>query len=410
MAKSKGKFSFNDIVGLTDGLIKKTSITRETEKTAQERGTVGTGIYVLNAAMCGDIYGGIPDNRITVLGGESGVGKSFLCYNICRQAQEDGYSIIYIDTEFAIELDQLPNYGIDTSEDKFMLIRNNVIEDLKIFTTQLLDNLKEQKEAGKDIDKFLFIVDSVGQLGSRKEVEDAKSGKEKADMTKAKALASYFRIIGSDMSSLSIPMVCTNHTYKTLDLFPQDKMKGGNGLFYSASNIAFLTKAKLKNTADMDDLDIGQSGLVVTAKMVKNRMVKPKKVKFEISFVSGCNPFIGLDYWCNGDNFEKVGVAKGKMVVDKSTGEEYFKEGGNRWYVRHLGKHIPKDSFFSAEVFNKGVLDALRPIIKETFEYKSVTELNEMQSRIEKAKGELDDDIEDATNISTSDLFDEDED
>lgn len=141
-------------------------------------------------------------------------GKSFLCYNICREAQKVGYSIIYIDTEFAIELDQLPGYGLDTSEDKFMLIRNNVIEDLKIFLTQMLDNLREQKNNGVEIDKFLIVLDSVGQLGSRKEVEDAKSGKEKADFTKAKALASLFRITSSDLGDLSIPLIATNHTYK----------------------------------------------------------------------------------------------------------------------------------------------------------------------------------------------------
>lgn len=227
--KTKGSFTFKDITGLTDGILKKnkTSIKRETEKTASNRTFVGTGIYALNAAISSDIYGGIPDNRITVLAGESGVGKSFLCYNICREAQKDGYSIIYIDTEFAIELDQLPGYGLDTSEDKFMLIRNNVIEDLKIFLTQMLDNLREQKNNGVEIDKFLIVLDSVGQLGSRKEVEDAKSGKEKADFTKAKALASLFRITSSDLGDLSIPLIATNHTYKTLDLYPQDKMKGG---------------------------------------------------------------------------------------------------------------------------------------------------------------------------------------
>ena len=402
MAKKKGKFSFNDIVGLTDGLIKKTAITRETEKTAQQRTTLSTGIYVLNAALSGDIYGGIPDNRISVFAGESGVGKSFLCYNICRKAQEEGYSIIYIDTEFAIELDQLPNYGIDISEDKFMLIRNNVIEDLKIFTTQLLDNLKEQSSAGNEIDKFLIVLDSVGQLGSRKEVEDAKAGKEKADMTRAKSLASYFRIINSDLGMLGIPYICTNHTYKSQDLFPKDIMKGGQGLFYSASVISFLSKAKLKNTSEMDDLDLGQSGLIVTAKMMKNRMAKPKKVKFEISFSSGCNEFVGLDYWCEPENYDQVGVCKGKMVGDK------FVPGGNRWYVRHLEKHVPKDSLFTKEVFTKEVLDALRPIIQDEFRYKSITEINEVQKRLESVK--LDDD-DDYDNLSSSSLFDdEDED
>lgn len=401
MAKKKGSFSFNDIVGLTDGLIKKTAITRETVKTAQERSTLSTGIYVLNAAISGDIYGGIPDNRVSVFAGESGVGKSYLCYNICRKAQEQGYSIIYIDTEFAIELDQLPGYGIDISEDKFMLIRNNIIEDLKVFTTQLLDNLKDQKDQGNEIDKFLIVLDSVGQLGSRKEVEDAKSGKEKADFTKSKAIASYFRIINSDIGMLGIPYICTNHTYKSMDLFPKDIMKGGNGLFYSASVISFLSKAKLKNTAEMDDLDLGQSGLIVTAKMMKNRMAKPKKVKFEISFSSGCNEFVGLDYWCEGENFETVGVCKGKMVGDK------FVPGGNRWYVKHLDKHVPKDSLFTKEVFTKEVLDALRPIIKDEFRYKSITEIDEIQKRLENSKMNNEDEDEDYENLSSSSLFDD---
>lgn len=402
MAK-KGNFNFKDIVGLTDGLIKKTSILRETEKTSTERGTIGTGIYVLNAALSSDIYGGISDNRITTIGGESGVGKSFLCYNICKQAQSEGYSIIYIDTEFSIELDQLPGYGIDISEDKFMLIRTNVIEDLKIFTTQLLDSLKEQKNENKEIDKFIIILDSVGQLGSRKEIEDAKSGKEKADMTKAKALASYFRIINSDLGYLQIAMVCTNHTYKSLDLFPKDVMKGGTSLFYSSSAIAFLSKAKLKD-GNEDELDTGQSGIVVTAKMVKNRMAKPKKVKFEISFVSGCNPFTGLDYWCTSDNFDTVGIAKGKMNGD------VFVPGGNRWYVKHLGTHVATANLYSDKVFTKEVLDALQPIIKEYFKYKSITEIEEINKRLEDAKGDISEKELFGDDITSSQLFDDDDD
>jgi RecA/RadA recombinase len=401
MAKNKKGFNFSDITDLTQNLIKKTSIVHETAQSAAERKTIGTGVYILNAVLSGDIMGGIADNRITVFAGESGVGKSFLCYNICAQAQKEGYGVIYIDTEHAIDLDQLPNYGIDIHPDKFMLVRSNVIEDMKIFTTQLLDKLKEQKQDGNEIDRFIFVLDSVGMMGSRKEIEDAKSGKEKADMTKAKALASYFRIITSDLSALGIPMICTNHTYKTLDLFPQDKMKGGNGLFYSASSIAFMTKAKLK-TGEIDDMDIGQSGLLLTIKMVKNRMVKPKRVKMELSFASGSNPFSGLDTWCTPENFDKVGIAKGKMVGDE------FVPGGNRWYVRHLGKHVKTANLHSKLVFNDDVLKALRPIIKDYFRYKSVTELQEIENALINAKGEMNDDEYDnlTSDLSTDKLFD----
>ena len=235
MAKQKGVFSFKDIGGLTNGIIKKMPIQHETIKSSQSRGTIGTGIYVLNAAISSDIYGGIPDNRITVFGAPSGTGKSFLCYSIAKQAQAKGLGVIYIDTEYAIELDQLPGYGIDIDEEKFMLIRTNVIEDVKVMLTQLLDGLKEQKEAGNEVQKFIIFIDSVGQLGSRKEVEDALVGKEKADFTKAKALASLFRIINSDLGYLGIPLVCTNHTYQCVT--GETKVMLADGTFKEIKNI-----------------------------------------------------------------------------------------------------------------------------------------------------------------------------
>lgn len=400
-------FSFKDIVGLTDGIIKKSAIMREDPTKEVKRNFIGTGIYVLNAAFSGDIYGGISNNRISVFFGDSGVGKSFLCYNICRVAQSQGYSVIYIDTEFSIEIDQLPGYGIDIDEDKFMLLRNNVVEDLKIYLTQMLDQLKKEKQAGKHIGKFMIVLDSVGQLASRKEVEDANSGKEKADFTKAKALASFFRIINSDLGYLEIPMICTNHAYDPMEMYALPEMKGGKGLRYTASSIAYLSKAKLKEEDQMDDLDLGQSGIIVTAKLVKNRLAKPKKVKFEISFVSGCNAYVGLDYWLTPENFEAVGICKGKMEDGK------FKAGGNRWYVRHIGKHVPGDELFTSKVFTKEVLDALRPIIKEYFRYKSLTEIDEVNKRLQEGKALLDDNDDDellASNIDSSNLFDTDED
>jgi hypothetical protein len=190
-----------------------------------------------------------------------------------------------------------------------------------------------------------------------------------------------------------------------MDMFPQDKMKGGEALFYSASSIGFLSKAKLKE-GEVDDLDLGQSGIVVTCKMMKNRLAKPKKVKFEISFVSGCNPYIGLDFWLDEDTFDQVGIAKGKWDEKTKT----FIPGGNRWYVGHLGKHVATAQLFTPMVFTKEVLDNLRPIIKEYFKYKSITELNEINSRLEAAKGEITDKELYGEDVSAEKLFDNDED
>lgn len=402
MAKKAGKaFSFSDVVSMTDGIIKKTSILRHDDKKYKtQRNSISTGIYVLNAAISADMYGGIPNNRISVFAGDSGVGKSFLCYNIARNAQEEGYKIIYIDTEFAIEKDQLPNYGLDVSDDNFMLLQCNVIEDLKIFMTQMLDGLKEQHFAGVEIPKMLIFIDSIGQLASRKEIDDAKKGAEKADMTRAKALGSFMRIINADLGMLNIGLVCTNHTYDSMDLYPKKVMKGGQGLFYSASVISFLSKAKLKDES-MDDLDMGQSGILVTAKMTKNRLAKPKKVKFEISFVSGSNPYTGLDFWCTPENFEEVGICKGKMVGDT------FVPGGIRWFVRHMGKHVATKNLFSKQVFTKEVLDGLAPILHEYFKYRNVNEQSDFDELEDQADSFDNDDV--VNNLGTS-LFGDDDD
>lgn len=217
MAKTtkKKEFSFSDLDAILGKATDKTAIKIEDSSNIRPTKCIQTGIYILNALLGKSILtGGIQDNRITVLAGESATGKSYLCYNIIREAQKEDIMIFYIDTEFAIEIPNLPKYGIDTAPDKFKLIRTNVVEDIKIFLTKFLDSIKEKVEEGYDAPKIMIILDSVGNMASRKEIEDALSGKEKADMTRAKALASLFRIISSDLGYLGISMLVTNHTYK----------------------------------------------------------------------------------------------------------------------------------------------------------------------------------------------------
>jgi len=94
------------------------------------------------------LKGGVATNRISVFAGESGAGKSFMCYSCAKHAQKAGYSVIYIDTEQAIDLEDLPKYGVDNSLDKFRLIRSNKVEDINMVLSQLIDDLKSQKMSG----------------------------------------------------------------------------------------------------------------------------------------------------------------------------------------------------------------------------------------------------------------------
>jgi recombination protein RecA len=247
------KFEFSKVGTILDNIAKSVSI--HIDKDFREKTYISTGNYVLNAALSGSLFGGIGDQGISVFGGPEASGKTFLALNIMREAQKKGYSVIYIDTEHAINRADLSKYNIDNSPEKFIIIRGNQVEELNVTLTTLIDELKKAKLDGYELPKQIWALDSLGQLSSKKSKEDLLKGDIKADVgNKAKAIGSLFVSITADINYLQIPLVVNNQTYETMEMFSQTIMKGGRQLYYSANNITFLTKAKLKEGSD--DLDI----------------------------------------------------------------------------------------------------------------------------------------------------------
>lgn len=406
MAKKSSKkgFSFSKVGDLLDNISKNVPI--QIEKEVKEKKFIDTGVYLLNAALSSNmIDGGVQHGKIFTLAGDSGTGKSFIALSIAKNALDNGIGVIYIDTEYSFNLDDLPKYGIENDPDKFKLVRSNKVEDINILLTQLLNSLKEEKVKNGDIDPFLIVLDSVGQMSSNKELNDLADGKIKVDMTRAKALAALFRSINSDLGYLDIPMVVCNHVYlEQGSLYPQQILKGGKALVYSSSVIGMMSKAKLKSGQE-DDMDLGASGIVVTFKTVKNRLAKPKKIKFEISFVSGMNKYTGLDAFCRPEFYDQIGIAKGKEVVDKETGEITFQPGGTRWYVRHLGKSVFTKQLFTPEIFTPEVLKAMEPILNDYFRYKSIDEVEDVAKELDSAIQDDTNGFEDMGDMDASDLF-----
>ena len=398
--EEKNSFSFTKIGDILSNITKSVPVIIQSE--IREKKFISTGVYLLNAALSADMLGGgIQHGKIFTVAGDSGTGKSFIALSIARHAQKSGMGVIYIDTEYSIELADLPKYGVDNSPEKFKLINGNKVEEINILLTQLLDSLKEEKMKRGEIEPFLIVLDSVGQMSSNKEKEDLISGNIKVDMTRAKALAAMFRSINIDLGYLGIPMVVCNHVYlEQGSMYPQEILKGGKALVYSSSVIGMMSKAKLK-TQEEDEMDLGASGIVVTFKTAKNRLAKPKKIKFEISFIHGMNPYTGLDAFCRPEFYQEIGIAQGKEEVDKSTGEITFKPGGHRWFVRHLDKSVTTKQLFSPTVFTDEVLQRMAPIVNGYFKYKSFDEMQEFEEEFSKLEESMDEfrDISDADEL-----------
>lgn len=387
-AAKKGVFSISDLDTYLTKDVNPHGSLIEDNKYVNNQTFISTGIYILDAAISTNVLGGgIPSNKMTVFAGLSGTGKTFLALNIAKNAQKQGYFIIYLDSEGAIDINTTKNFGIDP---KFFRIDPIVtVEQFKVYMAKLLKKLEDAKEEGSEIPKMMIVLDSLGNLASEKEVTDAEDGESKGDMGgRTKVLKSLFRIIINKLNILSIPLICIAHTYQTMEIYSQERVSGGSGPIYNASVIMMLSKAKLK-TGEEDDYT-STSGIIVTARADKNRLAKPKKVKFEIVFAGGsCNPYLGLDQFLIPENFKVIGIAKGKPVkkTDEITGEITvdIQPGGNFWYVRHLDKSFTTKNLFTEKIFTQDILEKINNIAHDYFRYHTS---DEQSSEIEEVDEE----------------------
>src|SRR5690606_8425152 len=89
-------------------------------------------------------------------------------------------------------------------------------------------------------------------LASQKEVDDAKSYSDRADMSRAKMMKSLFRIMMSKLGIIGGSFVFTNHVYKTMDLYSQDVQSGG--CLIPGSKV-LMSNGSYKNIEDIKDGD-----------------------------------------------------------------------------------------------------------------------------------------------------------
>jgi len=137
-------------------------------------------------------------------------------------------------------------------------------------------------------DNIMVVVDSVGNLASKKEVEDALEGKSVADMTRAKQMKSLFRMITPHLTIKDIPAIVVNHTYKEIGLFPKDVVSGGTGIYYSADNIFIIGRRQQKTGTEV-------TGYEFIINVEKSRFVREKsKIPVEVTWENGISKWSGL--------------------------------------------------------------------------------------------------------------------
>ena len=246
----------------------------------QDVDMVPTDIPMLNVALSGDIDGGLTPG-LTMLAGPSKHFKTSFALVLARSYlnKYPESVLLFYDSEFGSPQSYFEQYGVDTNRVLHTPIKN--VEDLKFDIISQLEGLERN-------DKVIIIIDSIGNLASKKELEDAMNEKSVADMSRAKALKGLGRMITPYLKELNIPIVAVNHTYKEIGLFPKDVVGGGTGLYYSSDNIYIVGRQQEKKGTEIE-------GYNFVLKVEKSRYVKEQsKIPISVTWDGGIAPYSGL--------------------------------------------------------------------------------------------------------------------
>jgi RecA/RadA recombinase len=252
----------------------------ESSKFFTKADMIPTSVPAINVALSGKLNGGFVPGLTLFCGPSKHFKTSFALLLV--KAYMDKYpesALLFYDSEFGTPQDYFKSFGIDTSRVLHTPITN--IEELKFDVVQQLEAI----ERGS---RIIVVIDSIGNLASKKEVDDALDGKSVADMSRAKALKGLFRMVTPHLAMKDIPMVAINHTYKTQELYSKDVVSGGTGIYYSASNIFIIGRQQEKEGTDV----VGYNFII---NVEKSRYVREKaKIPITVLFDGGISKWSGL--------------------------------------------------------------------------------------------------------------------
>ena len=286
-----------------------------------EKDMVPTSVPMINVALSGNPDGGLSPG-LTVLAGPSKHFKtSFALIMASAYLKKYPESVmLFYDSEFGSPQAYFKQFDINTSRVLHTPITN--VEELKF-------DLINQLEALERGDKVIVVIDSVGNLASKKELEDAINEKSVGDMSRAKALKGLFRMCTPYLAMKDIPMLAVNHTYQEMGLFPKAIVSGGTGIYYSADNIWILGRRQNKTGTEVTGYDF-------VINVEKSRYVKEKsQIPISVSWDGGVERWSGLlelalagGYVVKPSNgwYQKVDRATGELIDGKYREKETLTE------------------------------------------------------------------------------------
>lgn len=283
--------------------------------------------------------GGIAKGRITELFGEPSSGKTSFAYSLCAQAQKQQPDklVLYLDSEQAVSLDYMEEFGVKVDSDHLIFSQPDTIEES--FTI-----LEEYVSTGL---VSLVVLDSVGS--SITEAQKAKGYTENTMGSLAKKMSEGLNKLKSLLNETNTPLLAINTTYDKMSLYGGKETRGGSALKFNASQRISITKRDLMSEDGSEDI-LGQ---VIKVKMIKSKISKPY-IEAETLLLFGK----GFDEYT-----EIVDIAVEKGFINKGGAWFSFLASDGKTEIKLQGKFKVIDYFKNTEedfqYYKKMVLDSM---------------------------------------------------
>jgi len=300
-----------------------------------------TGVPIINLALSGKIDGGVVPG-LMMIAGPSKHFKSLFGLILAKAFLEKNPEgiLLFYDNESGIPMKYWKQIGVDPAR----VVRAHIktIEELRHKAAQTLDELTAD-------DKVMILIDSVGQLASKKELDDAISGKEANDMTRAKVMKSFARVINPYIDELRIPCVAINHVYDSMDTHSAPVVSGGTGIYLASQTVWIVSRRQDRNTTTRE-ID----GYSFTINIDKSRTVKEKsKFPVDVSWKGGLN---------NASSLLELGLETGHIT---SPTKGFYTFADDKEEKKHRKKQLTLEHF-SGLLSNQEFIDAAESLFQGT--------------------------------------------
>jgi recombination protein RecA len=285
---AKKNLALNSAISEIEKMFGKGVVMRMDKMAIQNVKVIPTGSIGLDIALG---VGGIPRGRIVEIYGPESSGKTTLCLSIIAEAQKDGLSCLFVDTEHTFDPVYAEKLGISVKE-LIVSQPDHGEQALEIMDIMIRSNAID-----------VVVLDSVAALTPKAEIEgdmgDSHMG------LQARLMSQALRKLTAITSRTNATVIFTNQIRMKIGVMfgSPETTTGGNALKFYAS--VRLDIRKINTIKEKDDV----IGVQTRVKVVKNKVSPPyKQAEFDIMYNQGISK-VGeiVDYGVQFNLIEKSG-------------------------------------------------------------------------------------------------------